>query len=86
MEGPNAGPRFKDNGLDFKFVDGTNMKSPSDMHMGGMKLTIVDNDRIRHHWTLFKDGKKAEMQMPAFELTRVKKQKRTKAADGSKEK
>lgn len=77
---------LKDGAFEFKFVDGTNMKSTNEMHMGGMKLTIVDKDRIRHHWTLFQGGKKAEMQMPAFELTRVKKQKRAKAADSAKEK
>lgn len=62
----------KGNKYIFKFVDGTNMASDKEMHMGGLTLTIVDQDHIRHEWTLFKDGKPQRDHQEVFELTRVR--------------
>ena len=43
--------------LSFGFVDATNMKSPDDTHMHGLKVTFADRDHFSQEWTMKKDGK-----------------------------
>jgi hypothetical protein len=43
--------------LSFAFVDATNMKSPDDAHMHGLKVTFADRDHFSQEWTMKKDGK-----------------------------
>lgn len=56
--------------MKFKFVDGTNIKSPDAPYMGALELTILGPDRIHEKWTSFEKGK--ETQHVEFELERVK--------------
>jgi len=58
--------------LNFSFLDITNLKTPSDGHMAGLKLSFLDDDHIAATWTWEKEGKK----MPyKFKLERQKKDK-----------
>ena len=45
------------NQLSFAFVDATNMKSPDEAHMHGLKITFADRDHFSQEWTMKKDGK-----------------------------
>lgn len=45
--------------LVFSFLDATNLKSPRDVHMHDLTLTIVSADEIRAEWTTYVDGKPA---------------------------
>lgn len=56
-------PRMKlvsaDNGvLAFEFKDATNLASPQDMYMGGLKLIVADG-KLAEEWTHFDKGKVA---------------------------
>jgi hypothetical protein len=69
-------PRMKATGkldgdkIEFKFTDGTNMKSEKDMHMHEATFTFVDKDTLKTEWTLYKDGKAGHKAV--FELKRKK--------------
>lgn len=57
------------NQLTFAYVDATNMRTPDDAHMHGVRFTFVDHDHFTQEWTMMKDGKT----MPAtmhFERTK----------------
>ncbi len=58
--------------LNFSFLDVTNLKTPSDGHMAGLKLSFLDDDHIAATWTWEKDGKKMPYE---FKLERQKKAK-----------
>ena len=62
---------FDDNELRFKFVDGSNMASPTETHMGSLTLTLLDENRIRQQRQLIEDGVPQPDRSEAFELTRV---------------
>ncbi len=55
--------------VSFKFVDGGNMNSPADPHMGALTISFLGKDKIAHEWSMFKDGKVGRKE--PFELTRV---------------
>jgi hypothetical protein len=43
----------------FKFVRGSNMKSPTEMHMHSVTYTFVDKDTLKTKWTNYDKGKPA---------------------------
>jgi hypothetical protein len=43
----------------FKFVRGSNMKSPNEMHMHSVTYTFVDKDTLKTKWTNYDQGKPA---------------------------
>lgn len=43
------------NTVAFEFVDGTNMKSVRDMHMGSGRITLVDADHAAGEWQAWQD-------------------------------
>ena len=54
--------------IDFAFINASNMASPKDVHMHGLKLAFVDHDHLNHEWALYAQGK---AQAPVvFHLTR----------------
>jgi hypothetical protein len=56
--------------LAFKFLDGTNMRPETDMHMHEAKIEILSNDHVKAEWVPYKDGKPID---PAtFDLKRKK--------------
>lgn len=70
-------PRMKADDVDpaagsvtFTFVDVTNVSSPDEGHMYGLKLTFVDDDHLRHEWTWKEGG--GDMKDTVFELARVR--------------
>lgn len=65
--------KFTDNKLEFRFIDGSNMASPKEMHMGGLRLTLVDENHLEHEWQLFMDGKPVKEHKTAFRFERMKK-------------
>jgi hypothetical protein len=56
--------------VQFTFVDGTNMKSPKDMHMHDVTFHFVDKDTIKTEWTNYVDGKPNDKAV--FEMKRAK--------------
>ena len=58
------------NQINFNFIDGTNMDAKKDGHMHNLTLTQVSADTLKHEWTLYNDGKQA--QVAAFSFTRTK--------------
>jgi hypothetical protein len=57
--------------IDLKFDGVTNLSSPDQSYMGGLKLTIKDADHIEEAWTSYKAGQ-SEGEHAAFQLTRKK--------------
>ena len=55
--------------LTFAFVDATSLAKPTDGHMHGLVLTVVDADHITESWTWRAEGKKESHD---FALTRKK--------------
>lgn len=62
---------MKKDTIDFEFAGGTNLNPKKDMHMHSMRLSIKGKNSMIQEWTLFKDGKKANVS--SFTLTRVTK-------------
>jgi hypothetical protein len=68
-------PRMRTSGaatgdnLSFAFVDATNMKSPADAHMHGLKFTFADADHFSQTWMMKKDGKETPV---TFNFERTK--------------
>ncbi len=58
-------PRFRyvasaePNVLAFEFKDATNLANPSDPHMVGLKITILDANHHYEDWTFFSNGQTA---------------------------
>jgi hypothetical protein len=57
--------------ISFEFIDGTNMLSPSDMHIHSLTMAWKDADHITAAWSAQDDGKPSP-HSPTFALTRVK--------------
>lgn len=55
--------------IDFEFTSASNLASPKDTHMHGLKLTFKDSDHLTHEWSLHSQGKVSPV---VFELTRAK--------------
>jgi len=55
--------------ITFEFTSASNLASPKDMHMHGLKLTFKDSDHLTHEWSLLSEGKS---QPVVFQLTRAK--------------
>jgi hypothetical protein len=55
--------------LEFRFLDITNLASPSAPHMRNATLRIVDSRHLNSAWEYFQDGK---AEAHEFQLTRVK--------------
>ena len=55
--------------LDFAFAGATNMASPKDTHMHGLKLSFEDADHFTQEWSLHDQGK---VQPVVFHFQRVK--------------
>jgi hypothetical protein len=53
--------------LTFKFVDATNLQSPSAGHMAGLTLTFEDDNHIAQKWTWVENGQQKDQ---VFRLTR----------------
>lgn len=57
-------PRMKTQGrapskhITLTYVDGTGMRSPHEMHMHEVTITIMDDSHMTHQWTLYDKGKK----------------------------
>jgi len=51
---------FADGTLRFDFVDGSNMASKKEIHMGALTIKFLGEDRMQHEWDLFADGKKKQ--------------------------
>lgn len=62
--------KFEGDTITFSFVDGTNMKSLKDAHMGKLVLTMKGTDALVQDWTNYKDGKEAGS--VKFEMSRKK--------------
>ena len=43
--------------LDFKFLDATNLSSPSAGHMHNAKIRLVDNNHMVSEWQFYENGK-----------------------------
>ena len=43
--------------IDFTFMSASNLASPKDTHMHGLKLTFDDKDHLTHEWSLHSQGK-----------------------------
>ncbi len=54
--------------LTFRFTDGTNLRTDKDAYMRVLKLTFVDDDRLKAEWTLFDKG--SEQSVKTFDLKR----------------
>ena len=59
-----------DKEITFEFKDATNLRSPDDMHISGLVLTIVDDDHVIASWRGKAGGKDTDHTV--FKLTRVK--------------
>lgn len=46
-----------DKTITFSFVDATNLKNPTDVHMHQLSIEVKDHDHITQTWTLSKAGK-----------------------------
>jgi hypothetical protein len=46
-----------DKTITFTFVDATNLKNPTDVHMRQLAIEVKDHDHITQTWTLSKAGK-----------------------------
>jgi hypothetical protein len=55
--------------INFEFVSASNLASPKDTHMHGLKITFKDPDHLTHEWSLHSQGKVSPVM---FELSRVK--------------
>jgi hypothetical protein len=55
-------PRMKTQGLvpsgtiSLTYIDGTGMRSMQDIHMHALTITLMDENHMTHHWTLFDKG------------------------------
>jgi hypothetical protein len=56
--------------IEFSFLDATNLKSPSDGHMHGLRLTPEDDTHLTQEWTWRAEGKDTPH---VFRLERAKK-------------
>jgi hypothetical protein len=56
--------------IDLKFDSVTNLASPDQSYMGGLKLVFVDANHIEEHWTNYANGKPDAHQMDGFKLVR----------------
>jgi hypothetical protein len=52
-----AAPGDDAKAVSFAFTGGGNMTSRDEMHMDSLTLTFVDAKRLRHDWSMWKDGK-----------------------------
>ena len=55
--------------LDFDYVSGTNIDEKKDAHMRSLSLKFKNKNSIEQHWTQFKDGKSAGINV--IKLSRV---------------
>jgi len=46
-----------DKAITFSFVDATNLKNPTDVHMHQLLIEVKDHDHFTETWTLSKAGK-----------------------------
>ncbi len=46
-----------DKAITFSFVDATNLKNPTDVHMHQLSIEVKDHDHFTETWTLSKAGK-----------------------------
>ena len=51
---------FEGDSITFDFHDATNMASPTEQHMHGVKLTLISDDELLHEWQHYNDGKLTE--------------------------
>ena len=42
--------------FEFQFLDGVNIDRETTGHMGGMTLTVIDEDTIEHEWDYYEGG------------------------------
>lgn len=52
-----AGIKDGDKTITFAFVDATNLKNPTDVHMHQLSIEVKDHDHFTQTWTLSKAGK-----------------------------
>ena len=52
-----GGVKDGDRIITFSFVDATNLKNPTDVHMRQLSLEVKDHDHFTQTWTLSKAGK-----------------------------
>ena len=52
-----GGVKDGDRTITFSFVDATNLKNPTDVHMRQLSLEVKDHDHFTQTWTLSKAGK-----------------------------
>jgi len=55
--------------LEFNYVKGTNLNAEKEAYMHHLTLKLKNINTIEQHWTQYKDGKPAEINV--FELSRV---------------
>lgn len=60
---------YSKNKFEFNFINGSNMDVKKDAHMHHLTLLLKSNDKIEQHWTQFKNGKSAGIQIS--KLSRV---------------
>ena len=65
-----ARPGGPENEITFEFMDGTNIKSPDDLHIDGLKIQFISDDEIVASWSARAEGK--HQGGPSFRLKRVK--------------
>jgi hypothetical protein len=65
-----ARPGGPESEITCEFMDATNLKSPDDMHIAGLKITFVNDDEIVAAWRGSAGGK--DQGGPAFKLKRVR--------------
>lgn len=56
--------------IEFKFKDCTNLKDANAMYMGGLKVTLTDENHLVQEWTHYANGKANTEESPRFELVR----------------
>ncbi len=52
-----GGVKEGDKSITFTFVDATNLKNPTDVHMHQLSIEVKDHDHFTQTWTLSKAGK-----------------------------